>query len=253
MRIAGTLALAGHEVRVLGNTATVRPSRVSAYRLLEQAGFAPRILPAKSGGRLRPELHYRHGAVDCRVIDSGPGGLDDRLFNWVLDQELRDFQPDIVVVPEGTALEMKRHARAKTKGAKLVLSVAGIKSLHAGEQLSIYDAAICQSQWLAETWAASAPLKPVALPPPVPREEVIADRREPVCVAFPSPTRDNGLFLLLRLAEQLSLADADLPHPRPDFGGCGGRPAMDCSTQAARRDSIWASMRTSSWPIPRLN
>lgn len=181
--------------------------------MLEQAGYAPKILPAKSGGRVRPELSYCHGAVSCRVVDVGNSAIGawekdwGRIFDSVLNQELREFQPDVVVVPD-EGENPSRYARARSKGAKLVLSVNRTES---GDQLSLYDSAVCQSQWLAGNWRGSATLNPVLLPPPIPRAELISSQREPVCVAFPFPTVASGVCLLLRLAEQLSLADADCP------------------------------------------
>lgn len=200
-------------MRVLGTTALVRPGRVSPYRMLEQAGYNPKILPAKSGGRIRPELSYQHEAASCRVIDVGASGTAawekewGHLFDSVLDRELREFQPHIVVVPD-EGVNPKRCARAKAKGAKLVLTVSRVQSV---EETSLYDAAICQSQWLADNWRGPATLKPAALPPPIPPREVISEQREPLCVTLPFPTIDGGVFLLLRLAEQLSLADAECP------------------------------------------
>jgi glycosyltransferase involved in cell wall biosynthesis len=239
VRIAGALALAGHETRVLGTTATVRPC-LSAYRLLEDAGFGPRVRPAKSGGRTRPELHYGHGSVDCRVVDVGISGIGEweskwgRVFDLVLDREIQEFQPEVVVVPQGGTSDSKRHQRAKARGAKLFLSVAGTAHRTSADQSALYDAAICQSCSLAETWSRSTTLKPTVLPPPVPREEVVSDRREPVCVAFPSPTRDSGVFLLLRLAEQLSLADGDRPILVLTSAGAGatGHSLLDAGRMA---------------------
>jgi len=75
----------------------------------------------------------------------------------------------------------------------------------------LYDSSLCHSEWLASRCAEVIPFRPVVLPPPVPGREVIPESLEPVCVTLIQPSRQNGLYLLLRLAEQLSLTRPDDP------------------------------------------
>jgi hypothetical protein len=92
--------------------------------------------------------------------------------------------------------------RVRSKGAKLVLSVSSTSREEVAEDtVGLYDACFCHSEWLS----AASPLRPTFLPPPTPVRDVIPESREPLCVTLIHPSRDNGLYLLLRLAEQLSL------------------------------------------------
>lgn len=215
--MAETLALGGSEVRAFGATASARRLKAGAYRLLEQAGRHPRILPAKSGGRIRPEIHYLHGLVPCRLVDVGNCATGEweaehgRAFDMALDDELRQFQPQIAVVHGFDAADRKLHERVRAKGARLVLALSGMPRSGIGEQAGWYAASLCHSEWMAARWAEETPFRPAVLPPPVPGRDVVPESREPVCVTFIQPSRENGLYLLLRLAEQLSLARPDDP------------------------------------------
>jgi hypothetical protein len=221
--VAETLAVGGAEVRALGVTATTRRLRSGAYRFLEQAGYSPRIVPSKSGGRLRPEIHYRHalyggGPVPCRLIDVGnclEGEWEPahgRAFDVALDDELRQFRPHIAVVHGFSPADRRLHARVRSSGIKLVLSMSGLPDREiAEEEAALYAATLCHSEWLASRLAEATPFRPVVLPPPVSSRDVIPESREPVCVTLVRPNRENGLYLLLRLAEQLSLTRPDDP------------------------------------------
>lgn len=217
MRVAETLALSGAEVRAIGVTATTRRLRTSAYRALEQAGYAPRILPAKSGGRIRPEIHYLNGPVPCRLVDVGncEAGEWEAAHGYALDialdDELRQFQPHIAVVHGFSPADRRLHARARSRGAKLVLTIPTLPGSEMAQEAHLYDGSLCHSEWLASRCAGSTPFRPVVLLPPVPGGEVIPESREPVCVTLIQPSRQNGLYLLLRLAEQLSLTRPDDP------------------------------------------
>jgi len=219
--VAETLAAGGAEVRALGVTAPTRRLRAGAYHFLEQAGYRPRILPAKSGGRLRPEIHYNNGPVPCRLVDAGnclAGEWEPahgRAFDVALDDELRQFQPHIAVVHGFGPADQKLHSRLRSKGTKLVLSISGLPAAAsheiADEATALYAATLCHSDWLASRLSEATPLRPVVLAPPVPGRGVIPESREPVCVTLVPPNRENGLYLLLRLAEQLSLTRPDDP------------------------------------------
>ncbi len=210
--------MGGAEVRAVGVTAATRRLKAGAYRSLEQAGRNPRILPAKSGGRIRPEIHYRHGPVPCRLVDVGNCGAGEweaehsRAFEVALDDEVRQFQPHIAVVHGWSPADRKLHERVRARGAKLVLTISSPPGQGFREQTdSLYDASLCHCDWVASRCAETTPFRPMALPPPTPRHDVIPESREPVCVTLIEPSRENGLYLLLRLAEQLSLARPDDP------------------------------------------
>ena len=215
LRIARTLALAGHEVRVLGTSALAHPLRVPAFRLLQDAGLSPRILPAKSQGRLRPEIHYSH-EVDCRLVDVGMCRPADweaehaQAYDVALDSELREFVPEIVVTGAPRSGEIRRFERIKARGHRMVLCLANANAgaMDAKALLSLYSGILCQSHWIARQYPE---LNATVLRPPIPAQDIKPDTREPVCVLFPFPTRENGLYFLVRLAEQLSLADSDCP------------------------------------------
>jgi glycosyltransferase involved in cell wall biosynthesis len=135
-----------------------------------------------------------------------------RAFDVALDDELRQFQPHIAVVHGFSPAERKRHARIRSKGTKLVLTISGLPGQEIEEAAaSLYDASLCHSEWLAARHAEATPFRPVVLPPPVPARDVIPESREPVCATLIYPSRENGLYLLLRLAEQLSLTRPDDP------------------------------------------
>jgi hypothetical protein len=217
LRVGETLALSGCNVRVLATTAMERAGSRAPYDLLAAAGFAPRIHPAKTAGRLRPEIRYHHGSLPCRVVDVGRRRLSQwepihgHAFDSAFDDELRQFQPDIVLTYPGSPADFKRHARARRRSAAVVLALPDLRYLGFGPELSHYDASLCHSAWLAGQYRESTVLRPVTLPPPIPAAEVTPDSHDAACVTFIPPSYENGVLLLLRLAEQLSIDCPDLP------------------------------------------
>ena len=221
---AETLALSGAQARILAASAVVRPGRTGAYRFLEASGFAPRILPAKSGGRLRPEIHYARRSVARRVVDVGnvaSGAWEEThaaAFDAAFQDELREFRPDVVCGPVTGPGSLRRFGRARAQGAATVLTLADARAWNPADA-GAFDRVLCHTAWLAGVVNAGAGEKAVALPPPVFAADVTPESREPVCVTFAAPTRENGVYLMLRLAEQLSLAHPDLPILVPAAGG----------------------------------
>ena len=186
--------------------------------LLEQQGYRTNLLPAKSGGRLRAEIHYRHGQLPCRVIDVGNRRLSQweavhgKAFDAAFDDELRQFEPDVVFTYPNSPADFQRHARARRHDARIVVSLVDERCLTAPpDALAVYDAALAHGAWQAERHAESTALRPVVLPPPVPEADVVPEAREPVCVTFIHPSYQHGACLLLRLAQQLSLDRPEQP------------------------------------------
>jgi hypothetical protein len=161
---------------------------------------------------------YLHHGLECCLVDVGNARSGEwqtqygAAFDAALDRELQQSPPDLVVALDPGPQDARRLRRIRSKGVKVAASVSRTGGLDASLcDTSLCDALFCHTNWLARQLRDSGAQAPVVLPPPVPADEVSPQKQEQVCVLFPPPSRENGLYFLLRLAEQLSLADADCP------------------------------------------
>src|SRR5262249_42012762 len=112
---------------------------------------------------------------------------------------------------EAGAADVRRRERARRRGVQSVVSLNTPGATMPRDSTASFDATFCATEWLAADVQSRGFPRPVVLAPPVPAHEVVAAPREPLCTTLPPPSRNNGLYFLVRLAEQLSLARPDDP------------------------------------------
>ncbi|MEZ5404106.1 MAG: hypothetical protein R2729_30785 [Bryobacteraceae bacterium] len=211
------LRAAGCDVRVLATSATEHPDKLSALARLRHAGIEARILDARSGGRVRPELHFASGGIAHRVVDVGklraheweaPHGT---AFDAALRDEVASFAPDAVLAwPDCPGRRLRKLGDAGTRVIQVAADSRWLQS--PPDVLAEADAILCPTEWMAELYRERCGSVPVtALAPAVDGGAVVPETAERECLTIVDPSVDGGVFFLLRLCEEIGLRRPDLP------------------------------------------
>ena len=232
--IAGFLAAAGWSVRVLATLASEArrtqgddgaPSfhPVSHLRGL---GLEPRR-EGKDGGRAGVVWLFKHRGVAYTLLDTGarpPYDWQDALgaaFDRRFDAAIADFQPHLLFTFGGQPGDVRRHARARARGCKLVFALRN-NSYHEPGFFDHMDAVLTSSEAHAESYRRSIGLESTPLPTPLDLDDVLVPAREPIFFTAVNPSPEKGLFFLARLAEELGTRRPDLPLLVVEGRGAGG-------------------------------
>jgi hypothetical protein len=210
--ICEMLAGAGFTVRGLGTTASESGRSLIAQDLLPSLGISPRA----ERWRKRDILSYGFRGVEYRLLDVGassPWGWEENYgptFGQLFDDEQRSFRPDLIFTYGGTAGDLRRRQRARSRGARVVFGLRNESYLAPGS-LAHCDAILTPSRYLTEFYRSRAGIESTPLPVPIQPSDVVASEHEPIFLTMVNPVPANGLMLFARLAEVLSVERPDLP------------------------------------------
>src|SRR4051812_15236054 len=125
--ISAMLAAGGFAVRALAVTATERARNENTAAYLASLGIHPEI--GRRGKGDRPELTFLHRGISYRLLDTagttftGWQKLYNRQFDRMFDEELEQFDPDIVFTFGGAPADVSRRRRARRRGIKVVFGL----------------------------------------------------------------------------------------------------------------------------------
>lgn len=225
------LAAAGAEVRALATTASERAGRADTVGYLRELGIHPEVLPARTGGRLRPELEFVDRNIHYHLLDVGlrdmhawqkiVGSQFDRMF----DRELHDFRPDLLLAFGGLPGDVRRYERARRQHTRIVFALRNEGYLSpAGRSIfERMDGVLTPSQYLTDLYRTAIEIDSTPLPLPMELDDVLAPERDPIFFTMINPSPEKGLMVMARLAEELSLRRPDIPLLIIESRGSAGR------------------------------
>jgi glycosyltransferase involved in cell wall biosynthesis len=222
--ICHMLAEAGFAVRALATTASELETKQKAEEYLHSLGLT--VSTSRASGA-RPELVFVERGVSYRLLDTGHQAylawpkLYNRQFDGMFDQELRQFQPDILFTFGGSPGDEARRRKARRQGVKVVFGLRNEGYLMPGG-IEETDAILSASHYLSERYRQVAGIESTPLPLPIDREEVVAEEHQPIFVTMINPSPAKGLMLFARIAEQLIRRSPDIALLVIESRGSGG-------------------------------
>jgi len=226
--ICEMLAGAGFAVHALATTATERGGQADPVEYLQAAGLGVTIIPGHTKERTRPELRFRNRGIDYHLLHVGNRpvlgweAVCGRQFDQLFDETLRAFRPDILFTYGGTPGDRRRHQRARRQGARVVFALRNQNYLVPG-LLDEMDGILTPSQYLTDVYREAVGIESTPLPLPIELDDVIAAEHDPIFFTMINPSREKGLMVLARLAEDLSRRRPDIPMLIVESRGSAGR------------------------------
>ena len=223
------LAAAGFKVRAVATTASERAARLNPYEYLASLGIKPVVERHRTKSQDRPELQFVYRGVEYRLLDVGPRDMAswEKLHGWqfdlMFDDEVHSFKPDLLFAFGGMAGDIRRYERARRQGAKVVFGLRNESYTKGREMLAGMDAILTPSHFLSEFYRSAIGIDSTPLPSPIELGDVLADEHDPIFVTMINPSREKGLMLLARLAEELSKRRPDIPMLFVESRGSGGK------------------------------
>lgn len=197
---------AGFEVRALATTNTESPSPVDSVEYLRSAGCDPEVIPASSRGSR--ELRFEQRGISYTLVDTGRFGVGQwekphgRHFNRLFEEELESFQPDILFTYGGLPDDVLRQQRARRRGVRVAL-ILNNWGYFQPQFFRHIDSVLTPSNFLAQRYRERLGIETTAIPQPIDFDEVVATERDPIFVTMVNPSVEKGLFMFVRLAEEL--------------------------------------------------
>lgn len=196
----------GFEVRALGTTATERGEKAEPLTYLRSMSLDVQVTPPSQVGRR--ELRFTQRGIAYTLLDTGKLPLTGweathgRQYDRLYDAELESFAPDIVFTYGGLPGDLRRHRRARQRGASIAFCVFNLGYLVPGFFDDI-DAVLTPSEFLARRYRDALGVESTPLPTPLDLEDVLAPEREPVFITMVNPSIEKGLYFFVRLAEEI--------------------------------------------------
>jgi glycosyltransferase involved in cell wall biosynthesis len=226
--ICGILAASGFDVRGIGTTASEGGANADPLSLLLALGIHPQKDSARSEGRVRSELRYTHRGVGYHLLHVGARTpwtwepIHGRQFDRIFDEALRDFRPDILFTFGGTPGDRRRRERARRQGAKVVFGLRNEGYLTSDFFDDTIDAVLTPSQFLSDLYRRAIGLESTPIPTPIELADVVAEDHDPILFTMINPSREKGVMVVARLAEELSVRRPDIPLLFIESRGSGG-------------------------------
>jgi glycosyltransferase involved in cell wall biosynthesis len=196
----------GFEVRALGTTATERGSKADPLTYLESIGLDVHV--ALPSNKNRREFRFMQRGIHYTLLDTGRQGVirwepsHGRQFDLLFDAELEAFPPDIVFTYGGLQGDVRRHKRARLKGARIAFCVFNMAYLRR-DFFEPIDAVLTPSEFLADRYRQEIGMTSTPLPTPLDLDDVLATDRDPIFITMVNPSVEKGLFFFVRLAEEI--------------------------------------------------
>jgi len=215
-------------VQALATTATERGGQADPVEYLRASGLNVTVDPGHTKERKRPELRFHSRGIDYHLLHVGNRpvlgweAVCGRQFDQLFDETLRVFQPEILFTYNCSPGDRRRHQRARRQGARVVFALRNENYLFKG-LLDEMDGVLTPSQYLTDAYREAVGLESTPLPLPMELGDVIAAERDPVFFTMINPSREKGLMVVARLAEELSRRRPDIPMLIVESRGSGGR------------------------------
>ena len=214
--ICEMLAEAGFEVRALATTASERQNKSGASAYLQSLSIDLAIRRPDRSGPYRPQFVFHHRGIHYTLLDTAdfsPSQWEKvygRHFDLLFDQELRDFQPDLLLTYGGSAADVRRRQRARAAGASVVFGLRNLGYLVPGAFKHV-DAILSTSQFVTSRYREAMGVESTPLPTPLDWDDVLAPERNPLFFTFVNPSPEKGLMFIARLLEESSVRRPDVP------------------------------------------
>lgn len=215
----------GWEVRAIGTTATERGITAEALPWLKGLGLQVQVqLPAGKRGR---QLTFSQRGIPYTLLDTRTSPVlqwepgQGRHFDYLFENELARFRPDVVLTYGGEPAHVKRLKRAQQAGTKIAFYLQNPGYLVTGF-LDWVDAVLTPSDWLSKRYLDAVGLKSTPLPTPLELADVLVEEHEPIFVTMVNPSVEKGLFFYARLAEELGARYPDIAVLTVESRGTAG-------------------------------
>jgi glycosyltransferase involved in cell wall biosynthesis len=240
------LAEAGHECRVLATARfDARPPGIDEHlaglgvelkRKPPAPAFVRSVQKPANVMAGRPTVQFTLGRVPVTMLltrhndAARPDRLESEQFLFLLDQMLKEFQPDLLLTygPHPVLGESLRRARAR--GITTVFSLRN----HGYEDRRYYenvDHVFTTSQYLSDLYRQKIGLISTGIASPIDWSEVLAPTDSRTFVTYVNPSAHKGAGVFARLADMLGSARPDIPilvvQSASSAGGLNAIPGID--------------------------
>src|SRR5581483_1725066 len=197
--ICEMLAACGFKVRALAVTASEDKTAKDIRPLLNGLGIEFSIQHRK-----RPEYSFENRGIHYRIIDvAGLSPIEwqkvfSRHFDAAFDDELRNFQPDVVFTYGGLEDDLRRHERARRSGAKVVFGLRNQGYLATNWYRNV-DAMLTPSRYLSDFYKERIGIESAPMLTPIEKAEIIAEEHDPIFLTIVNPSYEKGVVVFARL------------------------------------------------------
>lgn len=212
--IGELLATRGHAVECVAVTASEHVAPDDPVDVLHRAGAIP--APSDADRRAGTILRFTQAGVQHHLLNTGRARILgwspalEHQFNELFDERLRDFKPDIVFTYGGHPAELRRQYAARDRGCAIAFALQNHSYFDRRAFVHV-DAVWTPSRYLARAYRERIGLESTSIFPPLMPAEVIAANPRPHYFTFVNPSREKGVMLFARLAEELSIARPAIP------------------------------------------
>lgn len=227
------LARAGWRVRVLALTATEATSVLPGLEAITRFGISG--VRSSRAGDGSPLHDFLHRGVHYSLVDTGPLGVDQArraavaATDSLLQQELERALPDLLLTYGSSEAEVRRRARVRQSGTRVIFSVHNLAYTHPRAFESV-DAILAPSQYAANFYRQHGNQFITALPQPIDVEDSVPAIAGRTFVTFLNPTPAKGVHIFLRLVRACAVLAPDLPFLAVESRG--GAAALACAALA---------------------
>ncbi len=231
--------------------------RVLLYQATPEAETSP-LQPLRALCRYLLDLR-----IECEVFEASGAGSD---VAGSFEDRLDRARPDVLLAfgaQGATAVDL---GLARRRGIPTAL-VLRDSTLRRASELIGFDAVIVHSQFLADYYANSQGIRCAVLPEPIePGDPLQAKGVQAPYITFIDPTPDNGVFALVRIADELGRRRPDIPFlvvegrgTEADLVACGvdlkAHSNVHLMIRPAEQAAIWSVTRialvpASTWDSP---
>ena len=176
----------------------------------------------------RPTIDFTLAGVPVTMLhtkaapSSQPERLEIEQYLFLLDQILRDFEPDVLVTYGGHPVIAETMNRAKRRGVVTVFTIRNY-GYDDRDRYKHVDHVFTCSPYLSDFYRRQIGLRSVGLESPIEWAEVEAPKEMRQFVTFVNPSRPKGALMFARLADMLGSRRPDIPILVVQSATSGGR------------------------------
>ena len=220
------LAEAGHDCRVLATARfDARPPDLDEHLAglgveVARRPPAPAFVRSvqKPANRLvgRPTVHFALGGAAVTMLltrhneGRNPDHLESEQFLFLLDQQLGEFRPDLLLTYGSHPVVAESLRRAQARGVATVFTLRN----HGYEDRRFFehvDHVFTTSRYLSDLYREKIGLRSVGIASPIDWSEVLAPEESRNFVTYVNPSPHKGAGVFARLADMLGSTRPDIP------------------------------------------
>lgn len=218
------LAAHGWQVTFAAFSCTEGGHSVNAADLEQQYGITSVTSHPDEG------LSFTYRRVTYRLLDTGPFAINQARVAFAsrfdaLVQSACSPLPDILLTYGSSEDEVRRRARLRALGVKVVFFLRNFSYVHPRSFAEV-DAILTPSRMLSDHYRG---IPSTALPHVLALEDIVAPVREPVFYTFINPAPGKGLDLFLSIVGRAAELRPDLPFLAVESRGSEERIANECA------------------------